>query len=101
MWVLARGLSIDGRRAADRGHHHVDPVAEVGARAWSGSGVQSTITWGPVCAQPSSPMASTPRLIRWATHQSPAAARRGSFRSTTSSEIAIISLGSRPMSIPR
>ena len=63
--------------------------------------MQSTITCGPVCDHPSSPMASTPRLIRWATHQSPAEARSGSLRSTTSSVIAIISLGSRPTSIPR
>ena len=97
----APGSGSDGERAADRRHLHVDPVAEVrralGERQRRavhdelGAGVRPALVADGV---------ATPRLTRWATHQSPAAARRGSLRSTTSSVIAIISLGSRPMSIP-
>ena len=41
------------------------------ARLANGSGVISITTLGPVWSQPSSPTASTPRLTRWPTHQSP------------------------------
>ena len=101
MWVLARGLSVDGGVRRIEGTTTSMPSRNWAARALSGRGVQSTMTCGPVWAHPSSPIASTPRLTRWASHQSPAAARRCSLRSTTSSLIATISLGSSPMSMRR
>ncbi|MBL8675793.1 MAG: hypothetical protein JNL07_12955, partial [Rhodospirillales bacterium] len=63
------------------------------ARLAIGIGRTSITTFGPVCSQPSSPTASTPRLTRWPTHQSPASARRCSLRATTSSLCATISDG--------